>query len=276
MRVALSFARVSQVRIVFVNTAEHDAEIQDQFTKQAVPFLERHAHSMDGLLELMADCAQVRARDTLLDVACGPGIISCFFAQRVRAVIGLDTVPAMLESAKRFQAEKQLHNVEWKLGQATSLPFAEASFDCAVTRFSFHHFVDPKTALLEMKRVAKPGGTILVADVTPREEVQDRFDYWEILRDPSHTRALTLKEMKGLGEDAGLELHRESHFGLVMELEDLLAGSFPRPGDADRIRALFEEDIQAGRDELGVSARRDAGAIQITYPVAVLAWRKQQ
>ena len=126
MRVALSFARGSQVRIVFVNTAEHDAEIQDQFTKQAVPFLERHAHSMDGLLELMADCAQVRARDTLLDVACGPGIISCFFAQRVRAVIGLDTVPAMLESAKRFQAEKQLHNVEWKLGQATSLPFAEA------------------------------------------------------------------------------------------------------------------------------------------------------
>jgi hypothetical protein len=61
-----------------------------------------------------------------------------------------------------------------------------------------------------------------------------------------------------------------------MELEDLLAGSFPRPGDADRIRALFEEDIQADRDELGVSARRDAGAIQITYPVAVLAWRKQQ
>ena len=252
----------------------HDAEIHDQFTRQAKPFLDRHGRGKDALLGLMAECAAPRSTDALLDVACGPGIISCFFAPRVASVTGLDMVPAMLEQARRLQAEKQLPNIEWKLGQSTELPFAEESFDCVVTRFSFHHYMDPQAALREMKRVARSGGTILVADVAPRREAQDRFNHWEILRDPSHTRALTLAEMKSLGEGAGLEPRRQENFSFVMELEDLLAGSFPKAGDGDRIRGLFEEDIAAGRDSLGVATRREEGVIRLTYPVAVLAWRK--
>lgn len=252
----------------------HDAEIQDQFTRQAKPFLERHGRGKDALLELMAECAEVRATDVLLDIACGPGIISCYFAERVRRVVGLDAVPAMLEQARRLQAEKRLENVEWRLGQSTELPFEDGSFDGVVTRFSFHHYVDPGAALREMKLACRMGGTVLVADVTPRAETQERFNEWEILRDPSHTRALTREEMHALGEAAGLRLRREEEFRLEMELEGLLAGSFPKEGDAERIRALFEEDIHAGRDTLGVAARRENGAVRLTYPVAVLAWEK--
>jgi SAM-dependent methyltransferase len=257
-----------------MDTAQHDTDIHDQFTRQAEPFLERHANPRDGLLELMAACAAPAATDSLLDVACGPGIISCFFAPRVGFVTGFDAVPAMLDCAKKLQAEKHLHNIEWKLGQVSALLFKNETFDCVVTRFSFHHFLDPQCALLEMKRVTKPGGTILVADVVPRAEAQDRFNHWEILRDPSHTRALTLSELKALGTDCGLDLKRQEDFSLVMELEDLLKGSFPRPGDGDKIRALFEEDIRTGQDQLGVSARRAEGVVQLTYPLAVLAWRK--
>ena len=43
------------------DTAQHDAEIQDQFTKQADTFLSRHGNSKDGLLQLMAECAGVAA-----------------------------------------------------------------------------------------------------------------------------------------------------------------------------------------------------------------------
>jgi len=257
-----------------MNTDQHDAEIHDQFTRQAEPFLDRHGRGKDVLLGLMAECAAPSPTDSLLDVACGPGIISCYFAPRVARVTGLDMVPAMLEQARRLQAEKQLPNIEWKLGQSTELPFADGSFDCVVTRFSFHHYMDPQAALREMRRVAKSGGTVLVADVTPRPDAQDRFNYWEILRDPSHTRALTLDAMISLGEGAGLEPRRKENFSFVMELEDLLAGSFPKPGDGDRIRGLFAEDITAGRDSLGVAARREEGVIRLSYPVSVLAWRK--
>jgi len=126
-----------------------------------------------------------------------------------------------------------------------------------------------------MTRVAKPGGTVLVCDVAPRKEAQDRFNEWEILRDPSHTRALTQAEFEELGLSAGLALRRAERYGLQMGLENLLSGSFPKPGDADRIRALFNAEVLAGTDSLGVAARREAEAVRITYPVVVMAWQKQ-
>jgi ubiquinone/menaquinone biosynthesis C-methylase UbiE len=255
-----------------MDSAQHQAEILDQFTKQAEPFLKRHGEGSDRLLSLMADCASPRADDKLLDVACGPGIVSCFFAPNVNQVTGLDMVPAMIERARRLQSERGLQNIDWKLGECTSLPFPDAAFDCVVTRFSFHHFLEPLIALREMKRVCKPGGRVVAADVTPGEEAQARFNQWEILRDPSHTRALAAVEFRSLGENAGLKLCREENFALAMNFDDLLKGSFPRAGDENRLRSLFDESIRSGRDDLGVAARREDGNIWITYPVTIFAW----
>lgn len=257
-----------------MDAAKHQAKILDQFTRQAEPFLQRHVQGHEDLLKLMADCAGLHREDTVLDVACGPGIVSRLFAARVRHVTGLDMVPAMLERAQRLQAERGLGNIEWKLGDSASLPFADGVFNSVVTRFSFHHFLEPLVVLLEMRRVCRPGGTILVADVTPDAATQAKFNEWEILRDPSHTRALTAEEFRMLGESAGLELRRLEQFGLGMELADLLKGSFPRPGDEERIGGLFEEDIRTAANALGVSARREEGVVRLTYPVRVIVWTK--
>lgn len=257
-----------------MNTSQHDAEILDQFTRQAEPFALRHGYQNDPLLDLMAECAQIHSGDTVLDVACGPGIVSCHFARLAGHVTGIDFVPAMLERARRYQAEHRLKNLTWQLGSCTDLPFPDAAFDCAVTRFSFHHFLNPAAALAEMKRVTKPGGIVLVCDVVPTPETQASFNHWEILRDPSHTHALTQAEFAALAEGAGLVLDRHAPYRMDRDLEDILGGSFPRPGDAERIRALFDADIRANSDTLGVAARRQDGAVRITYPIAVFAWRK--
>lgn len=253
----------------------HHAEILDQFTRQAEPFARRHAGRDTDLLALMACCANVGPQDAVLDIACGPGIVSCFFARRAREVTGLDIVPAMLERAQRLQAEQHLENVTWKLGSSTELPLPSGRFDCVVTRFSFHHFLDPVAALSEMRRVAKPGATVLVCDVAPEPETQAEFNRWEILRDPSHTHALTDLEFEALGSRVGLELRRRERYALIMDLDHLLAGSFPKPGDADRLRTLFDAEVRAGGNNLGVAARRAGKRIEITYPVAIFAWRKQ-
>lgn len=257
------------------HSLQHDADILDQFTRQAVPFGERHGASDRELLDLLVEISGLSSSDRVLDIACGPGLVSCAFARKVAQVTGLDMVPAMLDRARILQESRGLSNITWKLGSATELPFPEAHFDGVVARFSFHHYLDPQTALREMRRVCKPAGAVLVADVAPRAEVREAYDEVEKLRDPSHTRALTEAEMETLGQAAGLTLIRRAAYRLACDLEGLLRASFPREGDADRIRARFERDIRRSHDELGVGAHRRDGEIYFYFPIAVLVWRNE-
>ena len=161
----------------------------------------------------------------------------------------------------------------WLVGDVVPLPFPDASFSVVVTRYSFHHFLDPKAVLAEMVRVCRPGGRVAVIDVfTSSPEQAEAYNRVEKLRDPSHVRALSLGELTGLCDDAGLRDVRTAFFKLEMALETLLAASFPNPGDADRVRRTFEADI--GVDRLGVGAHRRDGAIHFAFPIVVVAGRK--
>ncbi len=90
----------------------------------------------------------------------------------------------------------------------------------------------------------------------------------EKLRDPSHVRALSLEELTDLFHDAGLLAVKTAFYKMEMALEVLLARSFPNPGDADRIRRTFEDDISV--DRLGVGAHRKDGAIHFAFPIVVI------
>ena len=68
---------------------------------------------------------------------------------------------------------------------------------------------------------------------------------------------------------AGLPEPRQTFYRLDGELDGLLSRSFPKPGDADRIRALFRASL--ADDALGIETRRVGGQIHYGFPVAVLA-----
>jgi ubiquinone/menaquinone biosynthesis C-methylase UbiE len=181
-------------------TNKHEASILDQFTKQAIPFAERHGASDGELLQRLVEVCRVAPQEHVLDIACGPGLVSCAFAEKAGQVTGLDMVPAMLERAEVLRQKKGLVNIAWKQGSATSLPFPDDSFDQVITRFSFHHYLDHLAALMEMKRVCKPSGFVMVADVALDPSTRDAYDQVEKLRDPSHTSALTEAEFEALGK----------------------------------------------------------------------------
>ena len=84
---------------------------------------------------------------------------------------------------------------------------------------------------------------------------------------------MKLEELAGLFHDAGLRDVRTGFYKLGVPLEELLARSFPNPGDADRIRRAFADDI--GVDRLGVGAHRRDGAIHFAFPVVVIVGRRQ-
>jgi SAM-dependent methyltransferase len=155
------------------------------------------------------------------------------------------------------------------------LPFPDAAFSVVVTRYSFHHILDPKAVLDEMVRVCSLGGRVAVIDVfTSSPEQAEAYNRVEKLRDPSHVRALPLEELTGLCHDGGLRDVRTAFFKLEMALETLLVASFPNPGDAERIRQTFADDI--GVDRLGVRAHRREGTIRFAFPIVVIAGLKQR
>jgi SAM-dependent methyltransferase len=250
---------------------EHDAVTIEQFTRQAQPFASLHtAHSDADILRLIYDAAHVGPGSQVLDVACGPGLVALHLADVAGHVTGLDLTPAMLDKARELQRQRRLDNLSWDIGRADALPYPNTSFDAVVTRFSFQHLLDPAKALAEMVRVCQPGGRVVICDVyTTTPEQAAEYDRLERLRDPSHVHALRLEELRALLSDATLDKRTEAFARLPMQLERLLASSFPVRGGADEIRRTFAADL--GRDALHLGIREENQGIVFEFPVVVLA-----
>jgi ubiquinone/menaquinone biosynthesis C-methylase UbiE len=252
---------------------EHNESIVSQFTKQAVHFARMKEHSNEDEFELIYSLTKVNPDDTVLDVACGPGIVACALARIARHVTGIDLTPAMIEQAKLLQAEKGSSNVTLKVGNASPLQYKDSSFSLVVTRYSFHHFLDPRSVLYEMKRVCTPGGRVAVIDVTPPEGKADAYNHMEKLRDPSHARAMSLAELQGMMEEAGLTELQTGFYKLDIELEKILQATLTRPKDAEEVRRLFAEDLKTGN--LGVGSYLKEGKVRFAFPITIIVGRKK-
>jgi ubiquinone/menaquinone biosynthesis C-methylase UbiE len=247
----------------------HRDRILDQFSRQAVPFSEVPAHSNEAALRLMLDQSQVQASEDVLDVGCGPGIVACAFARRARRVTATDLTPAMLARARELAVRERVENIQLEIADMERLPFADDSFSVVVTRYTFHHLLEPVAALREMIRVCRPGGRVMVVDVAIPPEHGAAYDEAEKIRDSSHVHALSAPELEGLFGDPRLEPVQISSYRLEMELAQLLAASFPEAGGAERLAEIFERELVANR--LGLDARRQADGIRYFIPCAVLS-----
>lgn len=252
-------------------TDSHQSLILDQFTRQAAAFNSAAPIASEAALRMIVDAAGARPEDSVLDVACGGGLVARAFAPHVRHVTGIDMTPAMLDQARQAAAEQGLSNTVWQQGDATTLPYPDANFTIVATRFSFHHFLDPAAVLREMVRVCAPGGRIVVVDTCASEDAAKAaaFNRVEKLRDPSHARNLTLNEMRRLFAEAGLGEPRITGYELHDEVRNLLARSYPNPGDTDKIIAMFRNS--AADDSLGIPIRLDGDTIHYAYPVTIFA-----
>lgn len=254
-----------------MNTKDkHNELIMNQFSKQAIPFSKKvPAHSNEAAFNLIIETTSIDQNDNVLDVACGPGMLTCAVAQKAKHVTGIDLVPAMIEQARLLQHEKKLSNMDWKTGDVAHLPFADQSFSAVLTRFSFHHFLNPESVLREMVRVVKAKGKISVVDVFATSAAHsDLHDRMEKLRDDSHVKVLSLFELEEMAKRVGIVDLKSEFYCLEIKLEQQLRASFPKPGDADKIRELVRND----KDNV-VSCRK-GNDIYLVYPIVIIAGRK--
>jgi len=187
------------------DSSDHLERIKQEFTQQAASFSASASLTDQAQVARLVDAVGDAARGRVLDVACGPGIVTAALAAVAAEVVGLDLTPEMLTKARERCAKAGRTNVVFQEGSATALPFADGSFDAAVTRLSFHHFLAPADVLAEMLRVVKPGGIVAVADVVGTEQPDKAAlqNAIEILRDPSHVRMLAASELLALFARAG-------------------------------------------------------------------------
>ncbi len=250
----------------------HKAEIIDQFSRQAIPFTKLPGHK-DGM-GMMLQLSGVSGNDTVLDVACGPGMVSCEFARVAGHVTGVDITEKMISAAKKLQKEKNLGNMDWMVSDAIPLKFADGAFSLVVSRYSFHHFMQPEKNLAEMVRVCANGGRVMVADVAVPADKSEAYDKMERMRDPSHVHALTCGEFTEMFSRSGLEGCRQAAYDVEMELEAQIRASFPKPGDDAKLRKMITDDV--GTDRIGINARNENGRIMFTYPISVFIGFKRQ
>lgn len=95
----------------------------------------------------------------ILDIGAGTGFLSIMLAEMGHEVVGLDISEEMMERAKSKAMGLGI-KVEFKLGDAENLPFETGSFDALVNRAVLWTLPDPKKAIVEWRRVLKPGGKL--------------------------------------------------------------------------------------------------------------------
>lgn len=128
-------------------------------------------HMRDALFgdrfELLALLALLDRRWVVGDLACGTGPTAAALAPFVHRVIAIDGSSAMLDAARTRLAGTD--NVDLRAGVLEQLPLDDHSLDAATLILALHHVADPSRVLREVRRVLRPGGRLLLVDMTPHE-----------------------------------------------------------------------------------------------------------
>ena len=158
--------------------------------------------------------ADLQPGERVLDVACGTGIVARLAAERVGptgSVTAIDLASQMIDVAKTTPASTE-PAIEWHVGDAMSLPFPDSSYDAVLCQMGLMFMPDRATALKELRRVAAPGGRVVIntpGAIQPPFEILEHALVKHISRDlGGFVRAVfsmhDAKAVSGLLRDAGL------------------------------------------------------------------------
>ena len=251
----------------------HRQVTRESFARQAEDFSRSPLITDPAFLARLVDWSEVTGAESVLDVACGPGLVAAAFAPKVRRVVGVDVTPAMLTRAAGVVREAGATNAAFVLGDVCQLPFPTASFDRVVSRRAFHHFPVPAAVLAEMARVCTRAGTVLIEDqaLPADRHAAETMTTIDRLRDPSHTRAMSPDDWSTLLGGAGLQLDRIEIVARELEVEEWLPRAHPPPENAAKVRALL--DAAARGETPGLAARYVDGRLRFTLGLQLLRAR---
>jgi ubiquinone/menaquinone biosynthesis C-methylase UbiE len=239
-------------------------DIRSEFGRQAATMAAAPAYAEADTLRRIRE-AVGSGVGRVLDVACGPGIIMAAIAAQAREVVGIDTTPEMLVLAEERFRKGGIANAVLREGLAESLPFGPAEFDAIVTRLSFHHFPNLPLVLSELRRVLRPSGRLVVADLISSADPDESalHNALERLRDPTHVRMLSRGELDGALREAGFTPVAEESWEQPRTFTEW-ARIIASPERMEPLREVMRALARAGLDA-GIGLHEAAGELRFTH-----------
>lgn len=131
--------------------------------------LQGQTHFTDYCVSQLGNVGSTR----LLDIGCGNGIQTLYIGEKYRPLYlyGVDLSPMHVDLAKRERSKRGLTQVDFGVDNAQSLAsVADGSFDAAICIESSHHYPDKYAFLTQVKRVLRPGGQFVIADLIRKDD----------------------------------------------------------------------------------------------------------
>lgn len=239
--------------------------IRKEFSRQAGAMSISPAFHSESVLARFSKAITALPAGRLLDLACGPGIVTGTIAPLVTEVVGVDATPEMIRLAKDHMAKAGLTNVLFQVALAESLPFRAGTFDTVVSRLSLHHFSDIPAVLAEVRRVLRPQGYFILADVLSSDEPEEAtlHNALEQLRDPTHVRMLTRVALRQALFSAGFEIISEEVWEQERSFTEW-AEIVADPSRTEPLKEVMRALVRTGR-HAGVRLREEAGEVLFSH-----------
>lgn len=223
-------------------------EIQKSFTVQAKGFENASMNfSKQEYLDYTLHAIQAKPTDKVLEAAAGTCVCGRAIAPFANQVVCVDATPAMLAIGEAEAKKQGLQNIQFVNGYVESLPFEDESFDIVMTRLAFHHFTEMEKTFMQMSRVLKKGGKLVIMDMEAAQEgLRDIEDRIETMRDFSHVKNRSSEEFLTLYQNHQFKITKQESTKIPVSLSAWMALTQTPEETQKEIVKLLTADLEKG------------------------------
>ena len=161
----------------------------------------------------LVELAAIKPGDRVLDVACGTGVVTRLVANKIGSagqIVGFDLNPGMIARARASPGTPA--SIEWRVGSATDMPFAHATFDCVICQHGLQFIRDKAAAVSEMHRVLADRGRAVIS-------------VWRSIEHCPWQAAIANAVERNVGSEQAAQIRSAFSFGDADQLQQLIVAA---------------------------------------------------